>query len=200
MMDRYDELMLGFYRGDVPAWLPEASREGYARESIRRRCALGQSLLQLWPCTMFVGRAIVSPELAAEVYSAWPAQRGVARNVNTGLYLALEGVLQRADVDALWELFQYESLVVRDLAVPLAIPRADRELVERAGLLGVEIYRFRHRVQEFHARMNLYLSAAAPASFVRDYAVLEEPTFVARRRPRDHWLVDNVTDAIVGSD
>jgi hypothetical protein len=184
MMDRYDELMLGLYRGDVPPWLPEASREGYLRESLRRRCALGQTLIASWPCTMFAARSMLSFDPASEAFTAWPAERCRARNVTTGLYNVLDDMLESEAT--LWELLQYESMVVRDLLCPLGMPHTHRG--------DAEVYRFAHRVQEFHARMNLYLSAGAPASFVREYHVVAEPTVLARRRRGDRWVVIDVTE------
>lgn len=198
-MDRYDELMFGLYRGVTPDWIPEARRAMFVRESVRRRCALGQTLVANWRCTMFFARSVVSEDVALEVFAAWPAHRASAANVTTALYLGLDQVLRgAAGTGALWELFQYESLVVNDLLCAPEIRRVPVDRVRALGLGDREVYGFGHDVQALHTHMTLYASAAAPARFARDYQVRDRPTYVARARPRDQWLLEDVTGAVEG--
>ena len=62
MNDRYDDLMLGLYGGWVPDWIPSRNRELFRRESLRRRCDLGQALLASYRCSLLCGRAMFSDE------------------------------------------------------------------------------------------------------------------------------------------
>ena len=126
MTDRYDDLMLGLYQGFVPAWLPAASHELYRRESLRRRCDLGQTLATDYRCTVYCAQALYSPDFVQDVCAAWPATRFHAGNVTTGLYLALDGLLAAtAGADAVRELLHYEALAVADLRCAPRAPRVD---------------------------------------------------------------------------
>jgi hypothetical protein len=191
VIDRYDELMLGLYRGFVPDWLPAASRELYQRESLRRRCDLGQQLARDYRCTVYCAQALFSPEFVQDVCSAWPDVRFDAPNVTTGLYLALDAVLGATPgADAVRELLHYEALAVADLRCD---PRAPRVAEPPTDLASAEVYRFRHAVPELHARMTLYAGALAPAAFVRGCAAPRRTTWIARTRAGRGWSVTDVT-------
>jgi hypothetical protein len=177
-MDRYDEIMVGLYRGIAPAWLPEARRALFMRESRRRCCALGQALVATWTCTTYYARGVISEDFALDIFAGWPAHLAVAPNVTTALYLALDGLL--VGRGPLWELFQYESLVVEALACDVAIPCV-------AG-----VFCFEHDVAALRTHMQLYESAAAPARFARDFAVTARPTYIARTRVGERWHLEEV--------
>lgn len=195
MSDRYDDLMFGLYRGRAPDWLPEPSRELFHRESLRRRCDLGQALVASFRCTMFSARALHSEDFAERVYSAWPDARFSAPNVVTGLYLAMDEVLRSlADSSQLQELLHYEALALADLRVRPGLPTVSAAGVRGAGLADAEVYHFSHRVTALHARILLYAGAAAPASFVRSLAIPAAPTFVSRQQAPGGWVLTDVTD------
>lgn len=178
-MDRYDELMIGLYRGEFPAWIPKNRQQLYARESVRRRCALGQALIANWRCTMYLARCTVHEEFAAQIYAAWAEQRDRASNVTTGLYLALDSRLR--DTPVVWELFQYESMILRDLRCGLKMPRVE----------GVdERYRFAYAVDALHTYMRVCAAGAAPPGLARSYQPVVRATDVVRVRSGDGWAVE----------
>lgn len=198
MMERYDELMLGLYQGFVPEWLPTGSRELYQRESLRRRCDLGQTLVRDYRCTLYYARCRFSEDFAQQVYSAWPAHRGSATNVRTGLFLAFDEALRKTEgAGAARELLQFEALAVADLRCAPGATRLCASAVLAAGLGDAEVYRFRYAVPELHARISLYAGASAPASFARDYVIAERTTFVARAKTGRGWIIDDVTSRFV---
>ncbi len=195
-MDRYDELMLGLYQGFVPRWLPGPSRVLFERESLRRRCDLGQLLSTRFPCTTYCGQALIDEDFAERVYAAWPATRFSARNVVTGLFLALNEVLNGIDgALAIRELLQYEAMAIPDLTCAPSAARVDEATSRAAGIEGAEVYRFVHAVPELHARMTLYAGARAPASFARSYTIVRREAFVARAPAPDGrgFVVTDVT-------
>lgn len=192
MTDRYDELMLGLYQGFVPDWLPAASRELYQRESLRRRCDLGQTLVKDYRCTVYCAQALFSADFVQDVFTGWPRARFQATNVTTGLYLALDEVLgAMAGAAAVHELLHYEALAVADLRCAPRAPRLSRAELPGPGLADAEVYRFRHAVPEFHARMTLYAGSGAPAAFVRGSAAAVRTTWIARTRVARGWIVND---------
>lgn len=202
-MDRYDDLMMGLYRGHAPAWLPESSRELFARESLRRRCALGQDLRASFLCTMHCGQTLLGDDFAQRVYDAWPDTRFSAQNVITGLYLALDAVVSEAagaagaDDDAnarvVHALAHYEALAIPNLACAVRLPRADPARIAAAGLRDIEVYRFDFPIAELYARIVLYAAAATPAAFVRELPLQPSHSFVGRARVAGGWAVEDVT-------
>lgn len=193
-MDRYDEMMLGLYRGFVPDWLPERGRELFERESLRRRCALGQSLSTSFPCALYCGQALYGPDFAQEVYSGWPEMRFTARNVITGLYLAAAQALgQHEDADAVLELLHYEAMAVRELACTPQVPRVQPALLAEAGFETWEAFRFEFATPEIQARVLLYATASAPAAFIRSYGAVARTTIVGRRLTPRGWAIRDLT-------
>ncbi|MEO8698780.1 MAG: hypothetical protein ABI867_02020 [Kofleriaceae bacterium] len=179
--DRYDDLMFGLYRGVAPDWIPESRRELFLRESVRRRCALGQTLRANWRCSLVLAEAVVSDDVSLAIYARWPDHRDATVNVTTGLYLAMTDVIERAHNHALWELFQYETLVVNDL---LCAPG----LASR----GDEVYAFRYDVCALHTHLTLYASASAPARFARELQPVKRETVVVRRKVAGRWSLEDV--------
>ncbi len=193
-MDRYEELMLGLYQGFVPAWLPEPSRELFERESLRRRCTLGQSLVTNFRCTMYCARALFGEDFTQEVCTAWPQTRSSANDVATGLYFALDDVLRGLQgAEAVRALAHYEALAVTEISGALRVPRVDPAEVLAADVGTAQVYRFEYAVPEVHARMTLYAGGSAPAAFVRDYQVAQRPTFIGRTRAPRGWAIVDVT-------
>ena len=193
-MDRYDELMLGLYQGFVPPWLPARSRELYQRESLRRRCALGQSLVMGFRCTMYAARSRLGEDFSQEVYAAWPATRDRAQNVMTGLYLALQDALRaHPGAEVLLELAHFEALAVAEVVGAPALPRVEPEQVRARGFEALAVYRFEYPVPKLQARMMLYAGAEAPASFARDLEVAPCPTFVGRMATPRGWAVRDLS-------
>jgi hypothetical protein len=196
MSDRYDDVMTSLYTGAVPDWLPPAKRTLFVRESMRRRCELGAQLKASWPCTMFYARCTVSEDFALSVYDQWPDACRAAQDVTTGLHVGLGRAIEAAGTPrALWELFQYETLNVALGSCEIAVPRVSPQLVTAAGLAGCEVFRFALRVPELWSRMKLYHSSLAPARFVREYEVVQSPTYVGRARRGDRWVLDDVSEA-----
>lgn len=192
MTDRYDELMLGLYEGSVPDWLPAASRELYQRESLRRRCDLGQTLVKDYRCTVYCAQALFSADFVQDVFTGWSKARFEATNVTTGLYLALDAVLgATAGAAAVHELLHYEALAVGELRCASRAPRLGASELPGPGLAGAEVYRFCHAVPEFHARMTLYAGSGAPAAFVRGSLAAVRTTWIARTRAGRGWIVND---------
>jgi hypothetical protein len=146
---------------------------------------------------VYAAQWLLSPDFAQRVYAAWPATRETATNMRTALYLAFAEVLRATEgAEVVAELLDFESLAVADLRCAPRARRVEPSAVLAAGLGGAEVYRFRYAILELHARATLYAGAAAPAAFIRDYAVAERPTFVARTRTTDRkWIVNDVTSA-----
>jgi len=195
LTDRYDELLIAFYEGTLPGWLPQENQALFARESLRRRCDLGQNLRRCWPCTMFLARNILSANFAQAIYSRFPETRYEAQNLTTALYLALERTLDDCHApETLVELFEYESLVLSDLLVTSnSASRAVEDSRATQGGSG-EVLHFRHDVLALHARMTLYAGAEAPASFAVEYRTPRRTTYVRRSRSGGEWLIEDVTE------
>jgi len=193
-MDRHEELMLGLYQGFVPTWLPNRSRELFERESLRRRCALGQSLVSGFRCTVYCAQALFSEDIVHEVYAAWPGTRFSAQNVSTGLYFALDEVLRAIEgASAVRDLLHYEAMAVAELCGSPRAVQLTRAQVLAAGLGEIEVYRFDHAVPEFHARMTLYSGSLAPAEFIRTYEVPQQTTYVGRVESARGWIIQDLT-------
>lgn len=194
-MDRHDELIRGLYEGVVPEWLPEASRFFYQRESLRRRCTLGQALAADFRRTIYAAQCLFSADFSQQVYRTWPSLVGVASNVTTGLYLALHEALAAVDgAEAVRELLDFEALALTDLRCSVRAERVQPPAAAQEHLAAeTEVYRFRFAVPAYHARMMLYAGSLAPASFVREYEAVERTTFVARTPLAGGWQVEDVT-------
>jgi hypothetical protein len=181
--DRYDDLMVGLYHGTAPDWLTGQSRELFLRESQRRRCELALKLRRLWPAATYLARSIHSDDFALDVFRAVPDHVSASIDLTTALYLGLDQALRDAG-GCVHELFTYESLAI-DLACPL---RGDR-------LPGsAEVYRFTYDIQAAWGRISMYSTGFAPAEFARSYVPSPGPTFIARTRHGDKWILTDVTD------
>ena len=195
MIDRYDEVMTALYTGTVPAWVPDAKRDVFARESLRRRCELGAQLRGSWPCTNFYARCTLGEDFAVAVFEHWPTACRAATDVTTGLYRSLKQAIAAAGTPpALSALLQYETLSLTLGSCDVDVPRVPAADVAAAGLWG-EVYRFELRVPELWSRMKLYHASLAPACFVREYNPVHAATYIARSGPGQ---LDDVTEAFVG--
>jgi hypothetical protein len=178
--DRYDDLMLGIYRGTAPEWLSAAQRELFLRESLRRRCELSLKLRRLWPCTTYLARCLHGDDFALDVFKALPDHVSPTVDMNTALYLGLADAL-RGPVHLI-ELLTYESLALSELSCDVR--------GERAG----DVYRFGFDIQAMWGRLSMYATSFAPAEFGRTYVPVPGPTFIARTRAGDKWILDDVTE------
>jgi hypothetical protein len=184
-VDRYDDLMLGLYLGVAPDWLSGTQRDLFLRESQRRRCELALKLRRLWPCATYLARCVHSDDFALQVFRALPDNVSPSVDMTTALYLGLDNAFRSAGGPTyLHELFTYESLAV-DLA---CVPRGER----LAG--NPTVFRFDHDIQAVWGRISMYSTAVAPAEFARSYVPSLGPTFIARLRRGDKWILSDVTD------
>lgn len=199
MTDRYDELMLGLYQGTVPSWIPSKSRDFFVRESLRRRCALGQSLVAKFGCSVYYARSVFTPDIVEEVHAAWPKTRFRARNVVTGLYLAAESVFSRyAECGPALQLLRYEALAVTELTCCPEVPTVRAPAGHEDELAEAEIFRFEYDVAAFQARMLLYAGGIAPASFARAFQTPRKEAFVARVSTPRGYAVQDISSLFEG--
>lgn len=194
MNDRYDEVMLALYTGTTPPWIPKGQRALFQRESLRRRCALGQSLAEKFSCSLYYARSTYGVEITEEIFSAWPAMRHRAVNVLTGLYLAADAVIGAADSHGpVRALLHYEALAVAELVCPLNVPTVPAPDSHSALLSEATIFAFEFDTPAIHARLMLYAGGGAPSTFARAFDAPRRATRVARVATSRGFALQDVT-------
>jgi hypothetical protein len=197
--ERHHELLTALYVGKAPAWLPEANRPLFERESLRRRTDLCQTVQQHWPCTAFLARSALGDDFLCEAFGRFPETRHRAGNIVTAVYLSLEAALRGCGAALeLRELFRFESLAVPDLLCDLSEAQMLPDAIRAAAGLapGAVVHRFETAVAATHARLRMYASAAAPASFARQFRALRQVSYMAQRPQALDGGVEDVTAAV----